>query len=275
MSKTAKDRKLARRGMVVAALLAAVAVAGCGSGGGPQIEELERPGTPQAHIKQPLPATAPSTPAPTPKPDFVIESEGKSGDKVKLEGRFGPPLSASDTDASHAALESCQGADGRQMVVRLDVTATVESGLAGHVALGFRVPYQNERSLSPPLFLMGYSEGPACSGQAEPGRADLGTLEPHQPHSFTLWLVLPDVVTPRDPHPSAKSMARQEWLIDQPEVWMDNGRLAATGTTGKRVDECKPLPKEDTPPPGYENKEIALIAGTPRIIPHEENGLCA
>jgi len=259
------------------AVLGAVAtpLAGCGSKRAAVLTDSvpvsQSKTTPAKTAESHAEATKPSAPAP---PDFVIHTKGQSGDTVKLEGRFGPPLSVSETDANRAALESCQGADGREMMVRLDVTATVESSLSGHVALGFRVPYQNERSLSPPLFLMGYSEGSTCSAEGVVHSADLGTLEPHQPHNFTLWLVLPDVVTPHDPHPSAKSMARQEWLIEQPEVWMDNKRLAATGITGSRVDECKPLPKEDVPPPGYENREIALVAGTPRIIPPEQNGLC-
>jgi len=59
--------------------------------------------------------------------DFVIEATTEKGDKVKVEGRFGPPQAAAESDVSQGALGECPSpaSDGRELIVRLDMVTRV------------------------------------------------------------------------------------------------------------------------------------------------------
>lgn len=220
-------------------------------------------------------ATSPTTPSKpaVPPPDFVSENEGEGGDKVKLEGRFGRPLLLSETDADQAAVAECQGADKREMTVRLDLTITVQSSLPLSVVVkNIKAPTYGGKF---PAFLMGYTNGPSCHRETT-DEPDLSTqeLQPNEPDQFTMWIVLGDVVTPNDHHPSLPNLAKQKWLIEPMRVTMDNQVLKQVSLKGPRVAECQRQPEEPSSS-DYRLKELNVIAGMPRIIPREESGVCA
>jgi len=228
-------------------------------------------------VATPLPSTQPATTAPvssTPSrpaaaphngpPDFVLKGQTVEGDKVQVEGRFGPALPPANSDANQSALGECQQADGREMIARLDLITTIQSGLAGKVTLkGFRT-LSNTKGLTE--FLMGYTEGPTCNpGDLPANEIELGTLQPHMPHRFTLWAILGKAITPNDPHPSAKALG-QGWGMDVPTISV-NTTPTTRGVVagGPRVLHCKSLSR------GEDYGSFISITGTPgyTITVHE------
>lgn len=208
---------------------------------------------------------APSSGGP---PDFVLHERTQSGDKLKLEGRFGPLLPASGSDVDQNALGGCSGVDGRELIIRLDLTATIESGLSAHVTLANLSP---SAVTQPVDFVIDNAGGASCSsGDAnseeaaeEAANPNLGTLQPHEPHHFTMWMVLPDAITPDDPHPSTATLAHEQWLIHLPGARIDNsptGVPSAQAATGRRIVTC---PAEAG---AYQKAYIALVSGTPQTI---------
>lgn len=208
---------------------------------------------------------APSSNGP---PDFILNERTQSGDKLKLEGRFGPLLPASGSDVDQNALGGCSGVDGRELITRLDLTATIESSLSAHVTLANLSP----SAVTPRVdFVIDNAEGATCSsGDAsseeaaeEAANPNLGTLQPHEPHHFTMWVVLPDAITPDDPHPSTATLAHEQWLIRLLGARIDNsptGVPSAQVATGRRIVTC---PAEAGV---YQEAYIALVSGTPQTI---------
>jgi hypothetical protein len=191
--------------------------------------------------------------------DFAVNATTQQGDRVKVEGRFGSPLPSSQSDVDQSALAGCPppAPDGRAVVVRLDLTTTLESNLAGEVGLDTGFVYAR-----PINFVMGYSQGATCVyGEPTNTKVSLGTLQPHQSADFTMWLVLPDAITPDDPHPSAKTLAAARWLIAIPQPKVNGSGFNQNQhdtVTGSRVVRCE----SETGGGQY----LAVIAGTPSVL---------
>lgn len=182
---------------------------------------------------------------------------------MKVEGRFGSPLRPSESDVDQTALTECTqpAPDGRELVVRLDLTTTLESSLAGEVTV-------STTPIVGPLasFVMGFKEGARCEGgEPKNAEASFGSVQPGQSVNFTMWVVLPDAITPADPHPSGHALAADLWLMGVPEPLV-NGKGIGTPTrlSGPRVVRCR---HEDFGLAGYEHY-IAVVGDTPTTL-HE------
>ncbi len=220
-------------------ILAASVLAGCGSSAGSvppppatnvQTQSTADPATSSAS------AAAPNTDGP---PSFVVQATTKEGDRVKVEGWFGPPLPASESDVDQTALSECPppAPDGRAMVVRLDLATTLESSLSGEVEL--ETSYLTGKTVN---FVMGFSEGPQCDN-GQPGYANikLGTLQPGESHTFTMWVILPDAITPDDPHPSEQTLGSEHWFMVAPEPSVNGSSYLQdqhNSLSGPRVVTC-------------------------------------
>lgn len=249
------------------AALCAVLLVGCGSSGSSTSSSITTP-VPVSAATHPTttPPTTSSTTAdssPSGASSFVVQGTTSDGDKVKVEGSFGLPLPPNESDVDQTALGECTppAPDGRELVVRLDLTTTLESSLAGEVTL----------STSPvvgPLvsFVMGFKEGARCEGgEPKNAEANFGSVQPGQSVSFTMWVVLPDAITPNDPHPSEKALAAHLWLMGIPFPSV-NGKGIGTPNklSGPRVVRCR---TEDFGLAGYEHY-IAVVGDTPTTL-HE------
>ncbi len=253
------------------AALSALLLAGCGSSGSSSSSGSFT--APTASVSTPTqsdPTTAPTTSSTTAEPpagtpSFVVQGTTQEGDKVKVEGALGSPLRPSESDVDQTALSECTppAPDGRELVVRLDLTTTLESSLAGEVTL----------STSPivgPLvsFVMGFKEGARCEGgEPKNAEANFGSMRPGQSVSFTMWVVLPDAITPADPHPSEHALAADLWLMGVPTPLV-NGKGIGTPNklSGSRVVRCR---TEDFGLAGYEHY-IAVVGDTPTTLHESE-----
>jgi hypothetical protein len=266
--------------------VAGLLLVGCGSASTTRTVAVTVPAPPvptsTTSATSPVAATAPASaedkaaPIPHSPPDFVLEETTRSGDKLKLEGRFGLPLPASESDVDQSALGECPGVDGRELITRLDVTATIQSGLPAHVML---INFSAASVTGGLAFVTDDSEGASCSSggndaigeesEEEARSPDLGTLQPHEPHSVTMWVVLGDAITPNDPHPTAATLAHQQWLIHPLEAKVDNSRAGianAHAASGKRIVACPP-PEAGAPEVGfYGGDYISLVSGTSQTI---------
>ncbi len=257
------------RAAAALAALCAVLVAGCGSSGSSASTGSFT--TPTASVSTPTqsnPTTAPTTNSTTAAavaaaPAFVVQGTTSDGDKVKVEGSFGSPLPPNESDVNQTALGECPSPapDGRELVVRLNLTTTLESSLAGEVEV-------DTTPIVGPLvsFVMGYREGARCEG-GEPQNvvANFGSMQPGQSVNFTMWVVLPDAITPNDPHPSEKALAAHMWLIGIPFPSVNHQGIGTpTRLSGSRVVRCR---HEDFGLAGYEHY-IAVVGDTPTTL-HE------
>jgi predicted small lipoprotein YifL len=168
-------------------------------------------------------STTAAAPDPTGPPAFAMAGSTESGDKVRIEGRFGPVLSPSESGVNQSALEGCpQYAAGRDLVVQVDLVTTIESGLSGDAtAEGFDFTLPREVD-----YVLDFSEGATCkfAGEYEVS-INMGTLQPHQPDHFTMWAVLLGAITPSDPHPSVQTLAHQHWSMAAPTVIADDAEV--------------------------------------------------
>jgi hypothetical protein len=227
------------------------------------------PTTPTAVATTPQPTIPVPAPDPEKPPDFVLQGQTTEGDRVRVEGRFGPALPPAQTDANQTALRECDEATGRELIARLDLVTTIQSGLAGQVTIKELHTLSNTKGLTE--FLMGYTEGPTCHpGDLPASEIELGTLQPHRPHPFTLWAILGKAITANDPHPSAKELG-QGWGMDIPTISVNNTpatRGIAAG--GPHVITCKPRFSEVVAGTVASGSFIS-ITGTPayRLTVHE------
>jgi hypothetical protein len=152
-----------------------------------------------------------------------MEGSTESGDKVRIEGRFGPALTPSESGVNPSVMEGCpQYAAGRDLVLQVDLVTTIESSLSGAVTVeGFDFALPNEVD-----YVLDLSEGTTCkfAGENEVS-ISLGTLQPHQPDHFTMWAVLLGAVTPSDPQPSVQILAHQHWSMAAPTVIVDDAEV--------------------------------------------------
>lgn len=253
------------------AALCAVLLAGCGSSGSSS--------STSSSITAPPSVSTPARSDPTTKPtdtvstgaaSFIVHGTTQEGDKVKVEGRFGSPLRPSESDVDQAALGECPppAPDGRALVVRLDLSTTLESSLAGEVKL------ETNSIIGGPLvsFVMGFKEGARCeSGQPQNIVITFGSMQPGQSVNFTMWVVLPDAITPADPHPSQHALAADLWLMGVPELSV-NGKGAGIETkpntvSGPRFVRCR-TNLDNVNEPG--NEYIAVVGDTPTIMQESE-----
>jgi hypothetical protein len=254
---------IALAAVVLLISIAAVVLAGCGS---------SSPSVPRFSVSTPLPDAAPtSASASTSRtaavhtdgpPSFVVRATTAEGDKVKVEGRFGSALPARESDVDQTALNECPSPtpNGRAFVVRLDLTTTLESSLAGDIEL---VTSTGRTRLV--NFVLGFAHGATCHG--EPGliHVDLGTLQPQQSADFTMWLVLPDVMTPDDPHPSGQTLAVEGWFIEAPQPLVNGSDLYRNqhdSVSGPRAVQCENN--------GEVTKYLAVIGATPRTLTEQD-----
>jgi hypothetical protein len=254
----------------------AVVLSGCGS---------TDPTASSSSAKEPLPgvtpaeeahsapsATTASTSAAEPNTggpaSFIVQATTQEGDRVKVEGWFGPPLPASESDVDQSVLSECPppANEGRSMVVRLDLTTTLESSLSGAVGLETSYIPETEGRKQLPSFVMGYSQGASCV-RGEPGATsiNLGTLQPGQSTDFTMWVVLPSAITPEDPHPSEKTLGAERWVMAVPQPTVNGSGYNQdehSSVTGPRVRHCPTGGAQGEPETDY----IAVVGDTPTTV---------
>ena len=253
------------------AALCALLLAGCGSSGSSLSSgnstaasaSVSTPTRSDPATEQTTSSTTTDT-APAGAPSFVVHGTTKEGDKVKIEGRFGSPLRPSQSDVDQTALGECPPPtpDGRALVARLDLTTTLESSLAAEVEL--EVTYIAGSVVN---FVMGFREGARCqSGQPGSTTVNFGSMQPGQSVNFTMWVVLPDAITPADPHPSEHALAAHPWIMGVPEPAI-NGTGTGIGTnpntvSGPRFVMCHN--GDNVTEPG--NEYIAVVGDTPTTM---------
>lgn len=213
-------------------LVVCVAVIGCGAAS-PSAPNVAQP------VGQTTSTTTPTTDQAAPslkgQPAFSLNGHTEHGDTIHIEGRFGPILPPSESDVDQTALQGClDAADGRELVRRLDIAATITSSLPGEVRIGGFVVQATEENQHAHLLLdyvLNNPDGAACyrdtGEEGSTGLVNLGTLQPGNAGHLTVWVVLPDAITPSNPDPSAKQLAHEEWYIGYPAVSV-NGAPANT-----------------------------------------------
>jgi hypothetical protein len=219
--------------LTLALSLIALAIAGCGDSGVPPLVTTAT-SQPTANAAAAATTTQPAvSPAPTTTPAFSLNGHTYHGDTIHLSGRWGPILPPSESDVDPTALSQCPDVDGRELIRKLTITATITSGLSADVTIeGFPVvPYEEPPHTHGLLdFVIDEPGGASCHRNTTEAAAsvNLGTLQPHTPAELSVWVVLPDAITPRDPHPSAKTLAHETWLLGSPSVIVD-GEAAISG----------------------------------------------
>lgn len=270
MSRLDPGRQALRwRALAVALIPIAAALAGCGStessntAASTSLSGVAAASTDPTE-STPTPATT-STSAAEPNTggstSFVVNAGTNGGDAVKIEGWFGPPVPAGESNVDQTALGECSSPtdDGRAIAVALDLTVTMESSLAGEVELNlgsFSVETLGE-------YILGFSSGAQCSSaEVNPTGIKLGTLQPHQSTNFSVWVVFINAITPNAPHPSEATLRANNWLMALPRVTVDgetNLPNEEPSASGPRVVKCVagPIESGDT---------IAVVGGMPKVM---------
>jgi hypothetical protein len=182
-------------------------------------------------------APPPDKAAPNPKGPVAFSRNGRTehGDEIHVVGHFGPILPPDESDVDQSVLDSCAETNGRELVRRLDLSLTITSGLAGDVQVAPPMVSVNEEEGAEEIrnlnFVVAGPEGTSCHkglGEETGFTVDLGTLQPHQTRTLSVWVALINAITPADPHPSLKKLRSQEWAMTEPAVTVD-GALAISG----------------------------------------------
>lgn len=212
----------------VAAIITVVAVAGCGS-------SRSNVTTASNAATQATTATSTTTSSQAPasgSPNFVIRQTTESGVAVKVEGRLGPPLAASESDVDQATLRRCPYHLGNALVVRLDMTASIESGQPGDVQLDLgNAPIEHE------LLVITRSSG-CRHGGVNAATANFGELSAQPAGHATAWIVLPRVAAPAYPHPSSTELSKEGWVMFDPAIKV-NGSEEQYNTSSEDADRLE------------------------------------
>jgi hypothetical protein len=212
----------------VAAIITVVAVAGCGS-------SRSNVTTASNAATQATAATSTTTSSQAPasgSPNFVIRQTTESGVAVKVEGRLGPPLAASESDVDQATLRRCPYHLGNALVVRLDMTASIESGQPGDVQLDLgNAPIEHE------LLVITPSSG-CRHGGVNAATANFGELSAQSAGHATAWIVLPQVAAPAYPHPSSTELSKEGWVMFDPAIKV-NGSEEQYNTSSEDADRLE------------------------------------
>lgn len=229
----------------VITLFSAPALLGCGSGSHvPTVEDH----LPAAHSSPVPPPPKPSVGSnPNSAPDFTVMTTTTEGDKVKVEGRIGKLATPSEAGVDPNVLSTCPSpaSDGRALTVSVALSITLESSLAGEV----EVITGRARGSDFFYLIMPYNTGAECKPLAEASEAKISfkNLQPHQTEQFVMSAILPDAVTPNEPHPSEASLSKKSWFLEVPTATV-NGQGApaevypnpktAPRVSGPRIATC-------------------------------------
>jgi hypothetical protein len=212
----------------VAAIVTVVAVAGCGS-------SRSNVTTASNAATQATAATLTSTSSRASaggSPSFVIRQTTESGVAVKVEGRLGPPLAASEADVNPATLRRCPYHLGKALVVRLDMTASIESGQPGDVQLDLgNAPIEHE-------MLVITSASGCRHGGVNAATANFGELSAQSAGHAIAWIVLPQVAAPAYPHPSSTELSKEGWVMFDPAIKV-NGSEEQYNTSSEDADRLE------------------------------------
>ncbi len=260
-----------------------IGFAGCGSGSPTALQDAKEPplpgvetGASEASLTTSASRRSGSEPNTSGAPSFTINLAEPDGDKVAVDGWFGPVVLASQSSVSQTALSECpQPAPyGRAMVTQLDIATTVQSSLAAEVELKTNYVVGLARTLPKVNFIMGYSEGAHCDN-GQPGLANvkLGQLQPDQTDHFTMWVVLPGAITPDRSTPTEQQLGGEIWLMALPVASiMDSGSTANANeqpkvtVSGPRIVTC------ETPGSGLGSERseyLAVSNDTPKTLVNE------
>lgn len=262
-------------------------LAGCGSSG-PRFPNVR-----STILHKPIATTTPatvstaatSTPAADPSSSgpvsFVVRATTEQGDRVKMEGWFGPALTTQESDVEGSALSECPepANDGRAMVVKLEMAITLESSLSGKVGFSTGNVAGGSTTQQVMAFVMGNGSRASC-GNGEPSATtgEVGTMQPHETQHYTMWLVLPNAITPADPHPSEQTLGHEHWLMLVPEPSVDGSGYnqdQRSSVSGPRVVHCQSASESGGPGINY----LAVVGDTPRTMTGEQSvmgeGKCA
>lgn len=261
---------------VIAAMLIGGALAGCGSSSPPHQSgrKAQRAAASATQHESTSSTTSTSNTADTispaepntdHRPSFISGLSTEQGDEVSVKGWFGPALPVSASNVDQAALSGCiePAQDDRAMVVELDLITTITSSLSGKVELfaadvnGYGYPGVD--------FVMGFSGGASCEATTDGAGTgiNLGTLQPHQPHDFTMWVVMPNAITPEHLHPTERQLGEEEHWVMAPLHISLNGSTpvlqGGEGLEGPRVVSC-------SIPNGMAEAYVAVVGYTPKSI---------
>jgi hypothetical protein len=179
--------------------------------------------------------TVPATTAPTTEPAaFTLSVTGQSGDSGIVEGRFAPIVRASESGAETTALDDCGATTDRSYALRLDLTATVTSSLAADVSL---LQFESDNWAPKNMDIILSSEGSETCAISGDSTVDFGELQPHQLASATVWLILPNTITPNEPSPVLKRLT-SEFRLRVPELSVGSSVTDTPTTTGPRIAIC-------------------------------------
>ncbi len=204
--------------LTVAVAVAGLLLVGCGASTGGAVAGTKT-ASPQPSLTRSA-TTPPPSAAPPPGPDLVVIGTTSHGDKARVEGKFGQPVTLSQIQGQGEEQGLCPGSDRRSMYVSLTLTTTVESSVAADIREnlgGEQEPRQTE----------------ICPG----GEVDLGELAPNSPITKQYWLTLKEAISPSDPAPSLRTLGA-DWAMAVPTL----GVAAAptrSSEGGRRVLRCR------------------------------------
>ena len=207
-----------------------------------------------------------SAPAPAGLAAFVLTVTASDGDKATVEGRFAPLVPADQSGIEASGLEGCQGASDRDYAIRLDLTATVESSLPATVSL---LQFEGDNWAPKNMDIVLDAEGALSCQVSGDSEVTFGQLQPHQAGHQTVWLILPEAITPDEPHPEMRKLTA-EYRLKIQKLEVAESATDTPTATGSQIASCINVPSAT-------DKFIAIsteVARTMKNVTGEEETEC-
>jgi hypothetical protein len=232
------------------ALVVSVGLSACGSSTtttpaeAKQIKELSEAANQPSQSAETTATTA-AAPPPPPTRNFIESASTNQGDRVSVEGRVGPLLRPSDAGApSQQSLGECPGLAGREMFIKLELAATIDSSLGATVEL--TVPRPGVINFGSAIeFLNESGQRVECATiqNANTMRINLGSLQPHQQSQLKpMWIVIVDAITPSEPSPTPSSLATRGLALGgMTPIVNGNGAITNYAVKGQASRVCGSL----------------------------------
>jgi hypothetical protein len=171
----------------------------------------------------------------TTRPWWSGSYDTHEGDKLLVKAWLGPALPWRESDFDQTTLSTCPAWREREMVAEIVFSVKVLSTLPINVTLGqFAAPQGVNTTDEVPFIITEDASATVftCSldsPYASEGSESLGLVRPGEEAKALLWIVLPNVITPRDPRPTVRSIAGR-YSIGQPTITVNGS--PATGRSG-------------------------------------------
>lgn len=207
-------------------------LAACGNSGNSTAVK-EREGGSSADTVAPTSDTTTTTTTLAPGEDMTLRFRTEDGDAGQLTAFIGEPQRLANTGLANKDISGNCSLGDRDLLVQVKTTFAITSSMTTKIAVSF-----NTFGDAYEYGIYVFDTGPVCQTF---GNVSLGELNPNSLHTFTYWVVFPNVITPNNSSGTVEEGLGLS-LFSVPGIVMGGKNASYTEVFGSQVFKCSAFP---------------------------------